>query len=178
MNEAKERSESFNVFMRSNKISKYVINMDTLHPIEKAEIFYNHLISKKVPQDYYDNIKNDQNYYKIVAYPNYTPRIVEFATLGFAWQEIASNDYAKLIIDSLNNPNDIWKNEYTHRMVNVDRIFLNTLFSLTDTSIDSEVLKNCYNARIAKEQNIDSTKNAFDTVLGRLNQSMIKNYRQ
>jgi len=45
LNEAKERSDAFNVFVRSNKISKYVINMDTLHPIEKAEIFYSHLIS-------------------------------------------------------------------------------------------------------------------------------------
>jgi len=174
LNEAKERSDAFNVFMKSNKISKYVINMDTLHPIEKAEIFYSHLVSKNVPQAYYDNIKNDQNYFKIVSHPNYTPRIVEFATLGFSWQDIVANDYAKLIFDSLDNPNDIWKNEYTHRMENVDRIFLNTLFSLTDTSIDSEVLKNCYNSRITKEQNIDSTKNTFDAVLGRLNQSMVK----
>jgi len=174
LNEAKERSDVFNVFMKSNKISKYVINMDTLHPIEKAEIFYNHLISKNLPPSYYDNIKSNENYFKIVSHSNYTPRIIEFATLEFNWQDISSDNYAEYIVDSLNNPNDIWKNEYTHRMENVDRIFLNTLFSLTDTSIDSEVLKNCYNARIAKEQNIDSTKNAFDTVLGRLNQSMIK----
>lgn len=51
---------------------------------------------------------------------------------------------------------------------------LTTLFSLTDTVVDSDVLKRAYNERMRHKNNVDVTNNYYENSLRRLNGSMIK----
>lgn len=115
-----------------------------------------------------------KNYLKIIMHPSYTPRIIEHVTLCSNYLKISPDKYADYILRNLDNPNDIWKNEYYHRIKEEDRAFLTTLYSLTDTIIEYSVLKKCFEKRLSQMNNIDYTLNNFEMVLARLNQSIIK----
>lgn len=174
-NEAKHRSNEFSFFMDEEKVNIYTINMGSVSALEKAHIFYSHLKHKKVPQPYIEQIKNARNYMKIVNHANYTPRIIEYVTAAARFAEIAPENYVAFIIDSLNNPNVIWDNEYTQRLLAIDRVLINTLYSLTDTTISGEILKECFNHRL-KSLNIDTSIDQFSATLSRLNTSVINIY--
>ena len=173
LNEAKERDAPFNIFFEKKNIEKLTINMDTISSLEKALIFYNHLVYKNVPKEYCDNIIANKNL-KIVMHNNYTPRIIEHVTLFSNYLKVPTDKFSQYILDNLNNPNDIWKNEYNQRIKEEDRAFLTTLYSLTDTVIEKTLLKKCFNKRLSIMSNIDHTLNNFESVLARLNQSIVK----
>jgi len=174
LNEAKERYEPFKLFLENKKINELTINMDTISHLEKAKIFYNHLKYKNIPKEYYENIKTDKNYLKIVMHNNYTPRIIEYATLPQNYLRIPTNEFAQNILKNLDNPNDIWKNEFYQRIKEEDRAFLTTLYSLTDTIVENNILKKSFNKRLSIMTNIDNTVNMFESILARLNQSIVK----
>lgn len=174
LNEAKERYEPFNLFFKEKKIDELTINMDSISSLEKAKIFYNHLIFKHIPKVYYANIRENKNYFRIVRHANYTPRIIEHVTLSSNYLKISPDKFVSYILENLNNPNDIWKNEYYQRIRKEDRAFLTTLYSLTDTNVECIVLKKCFEKRLSQMENIDYTINNFEMVLARLNQSIIR----
>lgn len=172
-NEAKERSRDFNIFFQEKKIKNYTIDMNNISLIEKAEIFYNHLIYKCIPKEYYNNIKENKNYLKIVQHNNYTPRIIEHVTYEYNYSKVTPELYFKYIMENLIEPNNIWKDEFERRLQDLDRAFLSTLYSLTDTNIDYEVLKKCFESRLYNMKDIDSTIDNCELIVYRLNQSII-----
>jgi hypothetical protein len=172
-NEAKERSREFNIFFQEKKILNYTIDMDNISFIEKAEIFYNHLIYKCIPKEYYNNIKENKNYLKIVKHNNYTPRIIEHVTYASNYSKVTPEQYFNYIMENLTEPNNIWKNEFERRLQDVDRAFLSTVYSLTDTNIEYKVLKKCFESRLSNMKGIDCTIDNYESILYRLNQSII-----
>lgn len=111
---------------------------------------------------------------KIIEHPNYNPRIIEHITSVKFMNRNTPKDYQEAILRTLNNPEDVWHDEYYNRLLNIDRILLNTLFSLTDTLIEMDVLKYCFNYRLSTMSNVDTTIDHFTTSIKRLNQSLIK----
>jgi len=172
-NEAKDRSYEFKMFFQEKKIKNHTINMDDITTLEKAKIFYNHLIYKRIPREYYESIKRNKNYLKIVQHSNYTPRIIEHVTYRTNYLKVAPDDYFDYISQNLSHPHDIWKNEFERRLKEVDRAFISTLYSLTDTTVKYSVLKECFDERLSKMKNVDYTINNYESVLSRLNQSII-----
>ena len=175
-NEAKERSEEFHIIIEGEKVVLHAINMDTISLIEKAKILYNHLKYKNVPPTYYEDIRKDKGYLRIVNHRNYTPRIIEYITLESRLTIVESDQYFKYCMDKLDKPNDIWKNEFERRLTNIDRAFMSTLYSLTETLINIDVLKICFNKRLESMNGIDNTINHFELTLNRLNSAMISIY--
>lgn len=172
-NEAKDRSYEFKIFFQEKKIKNHTINMDDITALEKAKIFYNHLIYKRIPTEYYESIKRQKNYLKIVQHSNYTPRIIEHVTYSTNYLTVAPDNYFDYILQNLSYPHDIWKNEFDRRLKEVDRAFISTLYSLTDTIVKYSILKECFNQRLSKMNNIDYTINNYESVLSRLNQSIV-----
>ncbi len=172
-NEAKSHSIEFTKFTEEKEKIIKTIDMSNIPLIEKGMIFYNHLYFSSVSSDYYHNILVNKNYRKIVSHSNYTPRIIEYVTCSSHLKNIAPEEYTNFILDCLNNPKEIWQNEYNQRLLPEDRILVTTLYSLTDTEIDEHTLKRAYNYRIGKEHYIDSTKNLYDEAISRLCNSML-----
>ncbi|MEG2288425.1 MAG: restriction endonuclease [Clostridium sp.] len=173
LNEAKERSIDFNIFFREKKIRSFTINMNEITQLEKAKIFYNHLIYRCIPKEYYNTIKQNKNYLKIIQHNNYTPRIIEHITYATNYSKVTPAAYFDYILENLSNPNDIWKNEFDRRLQDVDRAFLSTLYSLTDTNVECGVLKKCFNSRLSQMKNVDYTIDNYESIVSRLNQSII-----
>lgn len=171
--EAKGRSFDFNKFFKEKEINDFTINMDNITDLEKARILYNHLKYKLIPEIYYNDILKDKNYLKIVQHKNYNPRIIDYVTYRFNYEKILPDEYYNYIEKNLSNPNDVWKNEFEMRIQPIDRAFMFTLYSLTDTQVEKSILKKCFERRIATINNIDYSIDHFENILTRLNQSLI-----
>lgn len=160
--------------LSNEEFKVHEINMDKMSVVEKAKILYSHMFFSEMPEKYFKEIIKNEFFFKIVDHKNYTPRIIERLTLKSYYLNITPSDYQNQILNMLNKPSLIWDNEYRFRLQQVDRIFLSTLFSITDTFIDAEMLKECFNFRLKKQSHIDLTEDHYSNCLGRLNTSMVK----
>ena len=172
-NEARGRSIEFNKFFNREIILNYLIDMNKMSSIDKAKIFYSHLYFNKIPAPHFKELRKEKRYKNIVNHKNYTPRIIEFIAEPHVFKEINEVDYYSYVIKSLNTPDNLWKDEFDYKLNSVDRIFMYILYSLTETIISTKALKECFEERLLLEPTLDTTVNNFDSVVSRLNNSMI-----
>ena len=171
--EARERTPDL-VKCFDKKLSKtYVLNMDNLSYVEKAQIFYNHLYFQNLPQEYLANIRHEKKYRDVVKHKNFNPRIIEFVCTQKHWESVAATEYSAFVLRCLDNPEQIWQEEYEHRLSVADRVLVNTLFSLTEGYIPLEFVRRCYNHRVDATPTLDSSIDHFEQALRRLSGSMI-----
>lgn len=142
--------------------------------IEKAKILYNHIYFNKIEKEYFENIRNEQHYLHIINHKNYNPRIIEFATNRKNYISIEPEHYYEYIMQKLNNPQDVWKDEFENRLDMSDRILMHILYSLTDTYIDKEILEKVFNYAIKDLKQIDQSVNVFNNSLNRLSNSLLR----
>lgn len=173
LNEAQSRSYVFNDLIEEHDLNKYIVNVDELSIFEKGKIFYNHIYFNKLPKIKFESLKKDKRYLKILNHRNYNPRIIEHVTRKSRYISIEDEAYYDYVMKNLNNPQDVWKDEFENRLTSVDREFMYILYSLTNTYIDKDILKEAYNEKI-KTINIDMTLNTFEKTLRRLSDSLIK----
>lgn len=173
LNEAYRSSLIFaSLFDRYEK-ENFCIDLNKMSYLEKAQILYNHLYFNNLPSSYLDSIRNNKNYIEIVKHKNYNPRIIEFATKEKNYKQINPDNYSDYIFSKLDNPNSVWEDEFRNRITEIDRIYMNTLYSLTNDKVEIKVLENAFNKRIMQYYN-DTTLNIFDEITNRLNNSLIK----
>lgn len=174
LNEALRRSFQLKNFLDDNEIKKYIIDLNKMPVSERAKIFYNHIFFNRLPIEYFIDIKRDRRYINVVNHKNYNPRIIEYTTKSRNYSQCSANKYYSYIMNKLDNPLDIWEDEFNNRIGNFDRIFMYTLYSLTDTFIEEIIIKKCFNMRIKNEPNYDSTRDVFSECLTRLTKSMVR----
>ncbi len=171
--QAKKQSIEFRQFAEDKQFKIKVLDMGRVSIEDKGKIFYNHIFFKELPHEYYQDILKNQHYKKIVKHENYTPRIMEFVTRVVNYGKVAGEHYADYVISCLDNPTEIWQDEFFNRLQQEDRILMTTLYSLTDTSIDVARLMRAYNYRLKNTMTIDTTRNVWEDVLKRLEGAMI-----
>lgn len=172
--EAKNKNPQLEKSLKLQKYSIIVLDMNDLKNIEKAKILYNHLYFYNVPLKYLQQTKDNKNYWKIINHKNYNPRIIEYISNFENVKETSNDNYIEFVINCLDNPEQIWKNEFEHRISTVDRTMLTTLFSLTSTTISKELLKKSFNKRIETMSMVDTTINQFESSFSRLQNSFLK----
>lgn len=146
----------------------YTIDMDSLTLYEKARIFYNHLVYHGIPDEYLNEIRKDQRYLRIVKHKNYNPRLIEFVCSRKRQAVIPAEKYYDFISSNLNNPAEMWRDEYVNRLQKPDRILLSTIYSFSDLGTSLNSVKFSFEHRIAHEANVDTTINQFEQSLNRL----------
>lgn len=171
--QAKEQSIEFRQFAEDERFKIKILDMSTISVVDKGKIFYNHIYFKGLPEMHYRDILKKQDYRKIVAHKNYTPRIMEFVTRESNYKNVAAEEYSGYVLRCLENPTEIWQDEFSKKLQQEDRIFMTTLYSLTDTSIDADSLKRAFNYRLSNTMAIDTTRNVWDEVLRRLEGALI-----
>ena len=174
--EATERTPNLVTSFENKEYKVYIIDMTNMSNLEKAKILYNHLYFKKVTDDFLFQIKKDKNYWKIIQHPNFNPRIIEYICTPHRLSNIVADEYMDFILKSLNNPTEVWKNEFERRLKDSDRILVTTLYSLSNSVISKEFLKACYNHRIKSINGMDLSINQFEQSLSRLSGSFVKNF--
>lgn len=150
-----------------------MINVDEMTINEKALILYKYLYYNNISIDKIEYIINEKRYLNIIEHKYYNPRIIA---------KVVSNngninkpeEFYKDIINNLNNPHLIWKNEYEKRLQEEDRVLLNILYSLSRYGIKYSILEECFSNFIKDTNTIDKSKDIFKETVSRLNESMIK----
>lgn len=168
LQEAKERKPKLLRCFEGKQCKVYILDMTAIDIVEKAKIFYNHIAFNGMGEEYFSEIKKDKRYYNIIKHANYTPRIIEFICNPNRYKDIPPASYYDFAIQQLNNPKEIWKDEYERRLDKVDRLLLLTLYSLSDSAVDEDKVKTCFEHRISCEPDIDTTINQYEAALSRL----------
>lgn len=166
--EAKERKRELVSSFENNEFGVYILDVSAMDGLEKAKILYNHLYMNGIDADYFSDIKKDRRYRRIISHPNYNPRIIEFMSNPKRYAGIEAHNYYQFIKHNLDNPSEVWKDEYERRLKPVDRILLLTVFSLSDVAVDENIVKTCFEAWIKNDPSIDRTVNQYEASLRRL----------
>ena len=168
LKEARERKPELVKCFEGKRCNVYLLDMTAMEHIEKAKIFYNHIAFNGMEDVYFAEIRKEKRYLKIIKHPNYTPRIMEFICNKNRLKDIAPAHYYEFVIQQLNNPREIWKDEYERKLQKADRLLLLTLYSLSDSRVEESMVKECFERRISLESDIDTTINQYEASLTRL----------
>ncbi|CEQ15120.1 nSTAND3 domain-containing NTPase [Paraclostridium sordellii] len=174
LNEAKRSNIKFNELLEDEFIYSYLINLNNMKKSEKSKILYNHIYFNNLPSEYFDDIKKEKRYLKIVSHPNYNPRIIQYVTKNNSYKEVPHNEYFNYIVKKLNNPKDVWEDEFVNRMDKIDRALMSTIYSLTNTSVEDSILRQCFYRRISIFNDIDYTLDNYNIGIERLTKSLLK----
>lgn len=173
-NEATNRTPELFTSMNKGEYMLYRLNLDEMSDIDKALILYNHLYFSGMATDYFAEIKKNKRYMSVINHRNYNPRIIEYVCNCAICDEVPVADYYRFVVNSLDNPNRVWRDEYERRLNVADRILLTTLYSLTSTSIPIECLRYCFDYRIGLNRNVDVSVDRFKKSLVILEKSTVK----
>ncbi len=116
LQEAKGRRPELLNCLESNRCKVYVLDMTAIDIVEKAKIFYNHISFNGMGEEYFAEIKKDKRYHRIIRHANYTPRIIEFICNPNRYKDIPPSAYFGFVMKQLNDPKEIWKDEYERRL--------------------------------------------------------------
>lgn len=172
--EAQQRQQELARSLDRDDFKIFLLDINNLSDVEKAKIFYNHLSFSEIPDEYLAEIRSNQRYKSIVSHRNYSPRIIEFVCSPRRYRTIAPQHFCDFMMKHLDNPREMWADEYDNRLEQVDRILLQTIYSLTATWIDVETVRHCFHHRIEGIASIDKTNDPFGRSLRRLNSGFVK----
>lgn len=173
LSEARNKFITFDELMEEYDENKYLIDLDKMSQVEKARILYNHFYFNNLPKEYYIEIQKGNRYLNIIRHRNYNPRIIEYVTKNKRVKPIKVENYYKYIMDNLDNPKNVWKDEFENRLEVSDRKLMFTLYSLTNRYIDINLLNRVYGKYINKDSQIDKSVNIFERVTSRLSDSLV-----
>ena len=173
-NEAREHSAEFSQLFDRSVVRISRINAEDIPLDEKALILYSMMRRFKVPDLYYQSVRKDKNYRKIVSHQNYNPRIIEYA----AWRYLDAGSpeaFFDFLMDKIQFPKNVWKDEFERRLGPVDRYFMYTLYSLAapDPCAEYEVLKNAFR-NVLQAISADISVDQFENTLARLSKSLVR----
>lgn len=172
--EARQRQRDLVSCMERKDFKVHLLDINKLSSEEKAKILYNHLAFSGIPDGHFEDIKADHRYRRIINHRNYNPRIIEFVCNPKRYKSVPSDKFFLFFQKHLDNPREMWKDEYDDRLRLEDRILLQTIYSLTTTTVNAEVVRQCFEHRIAGVPSIDKTVDQFGRSLQRLNEGFIR----
>ena len=138
LNQGKILSESFD----HNNIIKneYEIKIQSLKPMDKARMLYNHIYFSDLPEKFIDEIYLNNRYIEIINHKNFNPRLIEFITDFIRIENLSGeNSYWDYIQQSLNNPKDIWRGTIENQISQLDKHIV-VAITLNNNSISEDEL--------------------------------------
>lgn len=173
-NEVRQRQRELMCSLENKELKVHLLDINNLSEEEKARILYNHMYFSQLPEAYFQEIRRDGRYRKIVHHRNFNPRIVEYVCSPGKYQRVPPEEFFQLFLHHLDNPREIWVDEYDNRLQPVDRILLQTIYSLTATTADLELVRRCFNRRISTISSVDKMINQFEHSLERLSGGFVR----
>lgn len=179
LNEAGRKDDSFHRLIRKLDDQLVVIDTSSMALLDKARILLSNLRFENVPQPYIEalskKVDNDKaGCVKICEHANYNPRVIEYCSRPEFIEQCDLNNYCSAIVSRLNNPTDIWKNEFEERLGEEERVLAFQLFSLGNKFVSLSHLKAAFNSRIKLSYGIDCSIDCFDRAIKRLKSAVIK----
>ncbi|MEY8847312.1 restriction endonuclease [Psychroserpens sp. XS_ASV72] len=124
--------------------NEFLLKVENLTSVDKAQILYNHIYHSNLSEEYIDQIYEDKRYRDIINHRNFNPRIIEFITDNIRVGNVTSKDYWKYIVKSLVEPEAIWADYFQNQADDCVRA-LTFLTVYNNGKIAEELLRNAYN---------------------------------
>ncbi len=163
LNKAFSLSQIFqNQHIRDNE---FLLKVDNLNDIDKAQILYNHIYHTNLGNEYIDEIYKNKRYREIIRHRNFNPRIIDFITDGKKVGEVTPNHYWKYILKSLDEPQYIWVDYFQTQTDDYVRA-LTYLTVFNNGKISEDKLRSSYNTflKIPPINSGDNSDKSFDSV--------------
>lgn len=174
LNDAVQSDFKFKELYDNYRDNELKIDQNSISFEERYNIFKNHLTYNGVSQSYREYLMDDDRYLKIIDHKNFNPRIIEYVANNRNTIGETEESYYSFILSKLDNPKDVWQDEFENRIEPIDRIFLYTLHSISEGKAISEDIKLAFEKRISNETYIDNTINNYERVTKRLSNSLIR----
>lgn len=158
-----------------NKIDRneMEIRVESLLPLDKARILYNHIWHSGLTPEYVASFYTDKSYHKIIHHPNFNPRIIEFITDPQRLTDTPAESYWAHIQDLLDNPAKIWEHPFDAQLDDFGR-FLVLLVAFNGNRVTEKNLMIAYTSglRMAEHSNFDG-KREFSVAIKHLSNSLL-----
>jgi len=141
LNQGKKTSELFHI--NNTKQHEYEVEIKNASLIDKAKVLYNHIWLSELPDEFKSVFWKDRNYRKIIVHKNYNPRLISFITDLQKFTHLKPVDYWGYIIQSLNNPTEIWDHMLSKQIPKCV-YYLTSLVSLNNGKINESELHDSY----------------------------------
>lgn len=179
LNEARRKEDSFHRLIRQLDEQLVLIDTSSMALLDKARILLSNLRFENVPQPYIEALskkvdKDKAGCVKICEHANYNPRVIEYCSRPELIERCDLDNFYSTIISHLNNPVDIWKNEFEERLGEEERVLAYQLFSFGNKFVSLSHLKAAFNSRIKLSHGIDCSIDCFDRAIKRLKSAIIK----
>ena len=175
LSDVRIKNEKFSRLLDLLDNNNYMIDMDNITLLEKAEILFNLHYFNKVPIQFYEELKKEHywrpRYEEIITNSNYNTRILEYCVLNYKKDNISYDKYFDYIMENLKNPRQVWHKQFL-RLTNEEISYLYTMYSINTSNVPSNILKACYE-NVIKKRNFDAEKNNFNNVTERLSDNII-----
>ena len=163
LNKAYSLSHRFqNGNIRNNE---FLLRVENLTKIDKAQILYNHIYHSNLNKEYLDEIYEDKRYKDIINHRNFNPRIIEFVTDNIRVGSTLPEKYWPYIKNKLEHPEDIWADYFQNQTDDCIRalVFL-TVFN--NGKISEQDLRRSYNTflKIHTVNLGDSSDKSFEAI--------------
>lgn len=169
LNKAKHEKEEFEKLLDEIGIKECLIDVNDLSQLDRARILYNLMYHNGVTKKSFNNIKKDNNYNLIINHKSFNTRIIEMCCKRS--NRVASENFFNYIIESLNNPKDIWKSEF-ERIETCDVVLMYQLYTLGNNYIPVDCLHKSVTNYLCNS-NSEVEKYSFEDSINRLSKSLI-----
>ena len=176
LNDAKMTHEKFEELLNSLEGNKYVIDMENITYLEKAEIIYNLHYFNKVPKEYFEELKKKNlfwyRYEEIVKNANYNTRIIEYCVINYKKDNISKEKYYEYIMKNIKNPRQVWHRQFS-KFSNEELSYLHTMYSLGTNDVSNVRLKECFE-NVSRKRNYDTEQNKYNKITEKMSNCIIK----
>lgn len=112
------------------ELAKCIVELAKYTRGNRARILYNHLYFSKVPQACIESLLSQQRYRKIIDHANFSPRIIEWMTMGMGRASVTPSQFADEFVANLDNPNRIWEHAFESYLTSEARCLLHVLATM------------------------------------------------
>lgn len=144
-----EQSQKF-VDFNIKHFESYIDLKDYQTDEVRRQILLNHAEYSDIHPDLKGALKEYGLQRFITKHQNFSPRSVEYITTAHRVNHLAADAYKLFIQKNFTYPDDIWKEAYLDQIDDMQRLMLNTMFSLGD-SVAKNKLEKAFEARLAYE---------------------------
>lgn len=150
---------------RKIRDNEFLLKVENLSNLDKAQILYNHIYHSHLDRDYLDKIYDGKRYREIIDHRNFNPRIIEFITDKARVGHVPPDKYWEYVKKNLEEPEEIWANYFQNQTDDCVRA-LTFLTVFNNGKISEDVLRNSY-GNFLKIHNVnlgDNTDKSFEAV--------------
>ncbi|MEV4536270.1 ATP-binding protein [Asanoa sp. NPDC049518] len=161
------------------QLRRFLLELSAYTRLDRARIFYNHAWhSGQLSQSAREQLFENESYLRLIDHPHYNPRLIEYVT-GLASRKISvleNAEYVKFALETLDNPDLIWRRAFEQQLNDDCRDLLIALVSMPGAATPRDA-KVAYEA-LAKARGRLPWSGAYREALKVLDDSFMRSYER